>query len=99
MKKLKIKLEYSFEVPDDTKIIEHDWEGLFIVNEKIGLKSRADIQGMKLEFEKFDEHGMLEQSSMGSDDCELIDFLYNNGELVKEKTTIQLGNEKYQYTI
>lgn len=98
MKKLKIKLEYSFEVSDDTKIIEHEWEGPFIVNEKIGLKSRPDIQGMKIDFEEFDEHG-LKQSSMGSDDCELVDFLYNTGEMVKQKTTIQLGNEKYQFKI
>lgn len=99
MKQLKIKLEYIFEVSDDTKIVEDDWNGLFIVNEKIGLKSKPDIHGQKIEFEDFDKKGMLKQSSIGDDESQLIDFLYNTGEMIKEKTTIQLGSEKYQYTI
>lgn len=96
---MKIKLEYTFEVPDDTKIFEHDWEGIFIVNEKIGLKSRPDIHGMKINLEEFDKNGLLKHSSVDTDNCQLIDFLYNTGYMLKEKTTVQLGNEKYQYAI
>lgn len=102
MKKLKIKLEYTFEVPDDTKIICDDWDGLFIENEKFGLKSKPDIHGLSIEYRKFDKKGNIMQSSLGYDKCSLDDFLYNNPEtlgMLREKTTIHLGSEKFQHII
>ena len=97
MKKLKVKLEYSFEVPDDTQIIQDPHHGLFIVNETHGVKSMPTIKGFKLDSVEFDENGEFDNSILSDDDHALSDFLYDNASL--EKTTINLGKEKYQYKI
>jgi hypothetical protein len=101
MKKLKIKLEYVFSVPDDTKIHEDDFHGLFIINEKYGINSKPDMRGMKIEYQKFDKKGELEESSMTQDNFKLEDFLYNaqESEMVSEKTIIHLGKQKYQHIL
>jgi hypothetical protein len=101
MKKLKIKLEYNFNVPDDTEIRRDDWHGLFILNKKYSINSKPDMRGLKIKYQKFDKRGMLEEASMTEDGCILEDFLYNGeeSEMVSEKTTIYLGDEKHQYNI
>ena len=95
--KLKIKLEYTFEVPDDTTIEDHPWHGLFVVNDRFGVRSKPEIQGSKVTYEKYDKENNLEQSSMEEDGFSMIDFLYNSEDafMTTEKTTIKLGNNKH----
>jgi hypothetical protein len=97
MKKLKVKLEYSFEVPEDTRIIEDEYHGLFIVNEKHGVNYMPSLKGRKLDFVRFGKYGEFHESSMSDDNGELRYFLYEHPK--SEKTTINLGKEKYQYII
>lgn len=97
MKKLKIKLEHTFNVPDDTQIIRDEYHGLFIVNEKYGINSIPFIKGMKLDFVNFDKNGEFESSEMSDDEGSLDDFL--NQHAVSEKVTINLGEEKHQFKI
>lgn len=101
MKKLKIKLEYTFNVPDDTKVIENEWHGLFISNKKYGIKSLPCVKGLKIDYENFDKDGNLENSCLSYDDAKMEDFLYNSEEshMVSEKTTITLGKEKYKHIL
>jgi hypothetical protein len=100
MKKLKIKLEYTFNVPPDTKVIEDKWHGLFILNEKYGIKSLPTIKGLKIDYENFDKNGEFENASLSYDNAKMEDFLYNSESyMVSEKTTISLGKEKYKYIL
>lgn len=101
MKKLKIKLEYTFVVPDDTEIVNDGYHGLYIINEKHGLKSLPTMSGMKADYIKFDENGILLESTHSYDDHKMTEFLYNNPNpevnMLSEKTTITLDKEKYQF--
>lgn len=95
MKKLKIKLEHTFNVPDDTQIIRDEDHGLFIVNEKHGINSMPFIKGFKLDYVNFYENGEFDESVMSDDENSLGDFLFQHA--VSEKTTINLGEETHQF--
>jgi hypothetical protein len=101
MKKLKIKLEYNFVVPDDTKIVNDENHGLFITNEHYGLKSMPFMTGLILDYVKVDENGEFEESTLSNDEGVMEGFLYSNAEthVKSEKTTITLGKEKYQFGV
>ena len=101
MKKLKIKLEYTFVVPDDTEIVNDGHHGYFIINEKHGLKSLPTMSGMKVDYIKLDKKGNFQESCLSPDDNSMTNFLYSNPEayMKSEKTIIKLGKEKYQFEI
>jgi len=101
MKKLKIKLEYTFFVPEDTNIVEDEWDGLFISNERYGIKSLPCVKGLKIDYQKIDDKGELAHTSLSYDDGKMEDFLYNSKDVFMdlEKTTITLGKEKFQHIL
>jgi hypothetical protein len=99
MKTLKIKMEYEFNVPSDTKIVKDDFHGIFIVNKKHNINSKLFLEGYEMDFDERDERGGLIRSSMSYDGGKLSDFLFNEGYVNVESDTIKLGNKKMEYII
>lgn len=94
MKKIKIKMELEFMVPNDTVLFDRKEAGIFIVNKKHGIDCTPIMEGWKCDSYELTPNGEFVQSRIAPDYDNFYNFLTEIGHPTFEKTIIKIGKDE-----